>query len=214
MDHTIKMFLKFGEHQYMRDLLENGTIYMNTVEWFRKKENDELRGDSYEGATRVINSLPGTFNLPGIERDFRYEKVHLKESYEKIYGNIYSLYCVSSFGFPNPLYFKIDEKMLDFGSYCVMIKDNQYFFDKLQNELRNQGYNFNHGFVEYYDKETANKRLSVFEKPNEFEYQKEFRFFVENQKMEPVVIKLGDLSNYAELVRTEEVIEGLNLEVG
>lgn len=153
MEHQIKTFLKFGSLENMTDLLENGTIYMNTIQYFRGIEDEELRGDKYEGASKIINSLPGKFKIPNIERDFNYQKVHVLESFEEVLGNIYSLYSISSNGFPNPLDFELDQKNKGFGTHCVMIKDNQYFLDTLESELIKQGLKFRHGFVNYIYKE-------------------------------------------------------------
>jgi len=208
MTHTIKMFLKLGSLENITDLYENGTIYINTIEYFKKIEDNDLRGDNYEGASEIINSLPGTFRIPGIDRDFKYEKVHLKKSFDQVLGNIYSLYCISSNGFPNPLDFRIDEKNLRFGTHCLLIKNSQYFFDKIQSELKNNGFDFRHGFVNYYDKDNiTNKELTLFDKPKEFEYQKEFRFYVHNKKLEPIKIRIGSLKDYSEIVRTKDLTE-------
>jgi len=213
MNYTIKMFLKFGEYQNIKDLYENGTIYLNTIQYFRDIEDKELRGDSYEGASEIINSLPGTFKIPGIEREFNYQKMHIKKAYETILGNIYSLYCVSSHGFPNPLDFEVDKRNFRFGTHCLMIKDNAYFFDKIKSELTKQDYKYSHGFIDYYDKQkTTNLKLSLFQKPNEFEYQKEFRFYVENDKLKPIKIQIGSLENYAEIY-TAETMSELKLEM-
>lgn len=212
MTHTIKMFLKLGSLENITDLYENGTIYINTIEYFRKTEDSELRGDKYEGASEIINSLPGTFKIPEIEGEFKYEKLHYKKSFEEILGNIYSLYCISSKGFPNPLDFQIDKKNLRFGTHCLMVKDNNYFFEKIKIELKNKGYEFNHGFVDYYDKEKVNKKLTIFDKPNEFEYQKEFRFYVLNNEIEPIKIQIGSLKDYAEIIETRNLTE-LTLEL-
>ena len=213
MTHTIKMFLKLGSLENITDLYENGTIYINTIEFFKKIEDNELRGDNYEGASEIINSLPGTFRIPGIDRDFKYEKVHLKKSFDQVLGNIYSLYCISSKGFPNPLDFRMDEKNLRFGTHCLMIKDNQYFFDKVQSELKNNGFDFRHGFVNYYDKDKiSNKNLTLFDKPKEFEYQKEFRFYVHNKELKPIKIQIGSLEGKAEIIETKNLTE-LKLEL-
>lgn len=213
MDYIIKMFLKIGKEEHIRDLYENGTIYINTIEYFRKIEDGELRGDGYEGASRIINSLPGTFRIPKIDKDFNYQKIHIKESYDTILGNIYSLYCISSKGFENPFEFRVDNKNLRFGTHCLMIKDNQYFFDKIKSELKNNGYNFRHGFVDYYDKnKISNKKLTLFDKPNEFEYQKEFRFYVYNEEVIPIKIQIGSLEGVAEIIEAKNLTE-LRLEL-
>lgn len=212
MTYTIKMFIKIGAEEHIKDLYENGTIYINTIEYFKKIEDKELRGDKYEGASEIINSLPGTFRIPGIDRDFKYEKIHIKKAYDEVVGNIYSLYCISSKGFPNPLDFKMDEKNFRFGTHCLIIKDNKYFFEKIKSELKKNGYEFRHGFVEYYDKDKVSKKLTLFDKPLEFEYQKEFRFYVHNKRLEPIKIQIGSLKGKAEIFEATNLTE-LKLEL-
>lgn len=207
MNHTIKMFLKLGSLENITDLYENGTIYLNTIEYFKKIEDNELRGDSYEGASEIINSLPGTFQIPNVDRDFKYEKAHIIKSFDQVFGNIYSLYCISSKGFSNPLDFQMDEKNLRFGTHCLMIKDNEYFFEKIQLELKKNGYKFDHGFINYYDKGAVSKELTPFDKPNDFEYQKEFRFYVQNDKLESIKIQIGSLMGYSEIIETKYLTE-------
>jgi hypothetical protein len=206
MEHTIIAFLKFGSYYNILDAFENGTIYLNTAQYFRGIEDNELRGDKFEGASRIVNSLPGTFQILGIEGNFNYIKAHYVQSYPEILGNIYSLYCISSHGFSDPLSFSIDERNSRFGTHCLLIKDCQYFLNKIQEALINSGRSFTHGFIEYYNKETISKDLTLFEKPNEFEYQKEFRFYVANDKLEPIKIRIGSLQNYAQVITIEEAM--------
>mgnify|MGYP006382101747 FL=1 len=207
MQHTIIFFLKLGSEENILDLFENGTIYMNTIEYFRKVEDEELRGDKYEGVSRVINSLPGTFKIPGIEREFNYIKVHLRESYKEVLGNIYSLYAISSKGYSNPLDFEFDKRNLRFGTHGILIKNLPLFFSKIESELKRNNLKFNHGFVDYYDKEEVCREISLFEKPLEFEYQKEFRFYVENDKIEPIKIQIGSMKDYAEIFKIENFLK-------
>lgn len=207
MEHTIKVFFKLGSEENILDLLENGTIYMNTIEYFRKVEDSELRGDKYEGVSRIINSLPGTFKIPGIEREFNYIKMHLRESHKEVIGNIYSLYAISSKGFPNPLEFEFDKRNLRFGTHCLVIKNLPLFFKKIEKELKKNNYKFHHNFVDYYDKDEVNRKITLFEKPLEFEYQKEFRFYVEDYGMKPIKIQIGSLKKYAEIFKIEDLLE-------
>lgn len=210
MNHTITMFLKFGEEERIRDLYENGTIYMNTLEYFRKLEDQELRGDNREGDVKVVNSLPGTIKIPDIEREFNYQKVHYRIKPEPLLGNIYSLYCISSHGFPNTVNIEIDKNNFRFGSHCLMIKDCRYFLDRMEKALNTLDQPFKHGFVKYYDKDEVSKDLTTFDKPLEFEYQKEFRFFVDNDVIEPIKFQIGSLEGYAEIFNSVEV-ESLQL---
>lgn len=159
-----------------------------------------LSGDEYEGATRVINSLPGTLRIPNVDKDFQYKKIHIKESFETILGNIFSLYAISSHGFTNPNEFKIDDRNKSFGTHGLLIKDVNYFIKSIEKILLEKKKEFYHGFVEYYEKTSSCKNdITLFEKPNEFEYQKEFRFLVFNDKVEPIKFQIGSLHNVAEI---------------
>lgn len=207
MNHTIALFLKFGSKEHMLDLYRNGTIYFNTIQYFRLIEDEELRGDKYEGASQIINSLPGSFHIPSLNHTVNYLSVHLKQSYEIIQGNLFCLYCASSCGFPNPNDFKIDERIERFGTHCLIIKDCKYFMDQMEKTLTANGYKFHHGFVSYYDRYKKNGKVHLFEKPNEYEYQKEFRFYIENDIIEPIRISIGSLKHCAELFETKDAMK-------
>ena len=209
--HTIKLFLKFGSEKNIRSLLENGTIYMNSIQRLRNLENDELRGDPYEGISWIKNIQGGEFQIKGIDHKTKFIHMHLKEAYAEVIGNIYSLYCVSSFGWPNPLDFKIDERIKKFGSHCLLIKDNPEFLSLIEEHLIEMKLPFDHGFVKYYDKRTVTRNITVFEKPLEFEYQKEFRFYVIRDSTEPFSFNLGSLKQIAEIYSADEIVDEMRL---
>lgn len=209
--YTIKMFLKFGSEKDMNELYRKGIIYMNPIQRFREIEDNELRGDIYEGVSKVVNILPGKFEIPTIGFKGNHLGVHLRESYQEVLGNIYSLYCVSSHGWLDPNEFSIDEKINNFGTHCLMIKDNQVFLKLLEEQLIREGYKFEHGFVEYYNKELVNREIDLFEKPLEFEYQKEFRLYVERNGTDPIMLSVGSLESISELHLTESVINTLKM---
>ena len=209
--HTIKMFLKFGQEEHIKDLYYNGTIFMNSIQYFRKIEDGELRGDRYEGVSKIKNYPPGQFEIPSIGYKGNYLALQVRESYETVLGNIYSLYCVSSHGWDRPEDFKIDDKNKRFGSYCIVIKDNPRFLSLIENKLQELGLKYRKGFVEYYDKDKIDRKISLFEKPLEFQYQKEFRFYVEREFTTPFKFSIGGLQDFAEIHSAEGVIDTLAL---
>lgn len=202
----IKMFLKFGNEVHLTDLYDHGTIFMNPIQHFRQFEDAELRGDKYEGISEIKNYPPGTFEIQALNFKGNYLNIHLKKSLDEVWGNIYSLYCVSSFTFPNPLEFAIDKRVTGFGTHCLMVKDNKAFLDRIEKALKKKKLNYYHGFVSYYDRFKVNSKISLFEKPLEFKYQNEFRFYVENDDIKPVVIKIGSLHDIAQLVSIQEIM--------
>lgn len=208
----ISMFLKFGKEEDIIDLCDNGTIYMNPIQRFREIEDGELRGDLYEGINSVRNYEPGQFEIPQIKFKGNHLGIHLRESYERVFGNIYSLYCISSRIKGSPENFSVDQKIKRFGSHCLMIKNNEKFLELIIEKLKGFGFRFDHGFVDYYDKNKINRRVSLFEKPIEFEYQKEFRFYIERFSIEPFYFRIGSLASISQIYQTSSIVDGLKLQ--
>lgn len=211
MGHTIKMFLKFGEERHINDLYDNGTIYMSPIQFFRKIEDGELRGDKYEGIRSIRNLPPGEFKIPDINFEGRYQALQLSQSYETVVGNIFSLYCVSTHGWTDPKDFKIDQRIERFGSHCLCVMNNREFLSRIEMALKLKGVKYSHNFVDYYDKDKVSRDITLFEKPLEFEYQKEFRIYVERMSTEPFIFQIGSLKNITEIFPSKRVIDTMEL---
>ena len=209
--HSIKMFLKFGEEKHINDLYRNGTIFMNAIQYFRKIEDDELRGDQYEGISKINNYPPGQFEIASLNFKGNYLALQIRESYDTVLGNIFSLYCVSSHGWKNPNDFKIDEKIKNFGSHCLLIKDNVKFLSLIEEKLKELKLKYRHNFITYYDKDKVDRKITLFEKPLEFEYQKEFRFYIERKSDKPFSFSIGSLKDIAEIYNSKDIVETLEL---
>lgn len=211
---TIYLFIKFGQKEHIEDLYNNGVIYMNPIQSFTTIEDNELRGDRYEGVRRIKNyPKGGQYKIPSMGIEGNYISFQVRESYEELIGNIYSLYCVSTLGWNDSIEFKIDEKNKRLGSHCLFVKDNAKFLSLIEDKLMEQNLKYSHGFVKYYDKDKVSRKIGLFEKPNEFEYQKEFRIYVESQEIIPLILSIGSLKKIAEIYDAEKVVDTLKLEV-
>jgi hypothetical protein len=209
MENTYKIvsFIKFGSEEDMYDLFDNGTIYMNAINKFRTIEDKKLRGDSYEGVNKIRNFPSGQLEIPSINYIGNYISLHLKESYKNVLGNIYSLYCISAYGFKSPNDIVLDKRLAEFGSYSVLIKNVPDFLNRMRIALTSITKNFDEGFVEYYNKYEVNGTISIFHKTSEFEYQKEFRFYVDRDEISPLIFKLGSLKEIAEIIPSKSIIQ-------
>lgn len=56
-------------------------------------------------------------------------------------------------------------------------------------------------FVDYNDKQEVNRKITLFEKPLEFEYQEKFRFYVEDYGMKTVKIQIGSLKSILKFLK-------------
>lgn len=208
MKHTIMLFLKIGSLKNITELYENGTVFMNPINYFKKIEDGFLRGDKHEGALSLTTPQDATISFSLMDKEFKPVSIWYGEFLKT--GNLYSLYSVSSYGFPSPKDFKFDKKNLEFGSHCLMIKQPDVFLNCLKAGLRKKGLRFEHGFVKYYEEQIEQKDLTPFHKLNAFEYQKEFRFFVESKVNEPLIINIGSMKSYTEIYETKDML-GLEL---
>lgn len=213
MKQTILAFIKFGHEEHMLDMFNNGNIYLNTVQSFRNFEDNNLRGDNYEGVSEVINYPKGTFEIKSLNYKGEYSSIHIRKSFEKVVGNIFSLYCISSFHISDPLEFKIDEKILEFGTHCILIKDNAELLKRIEESFKNKDIILHHNFVSYYDTKSFDGKINVFQKPNEYKYQNEFRFYADSGLNEPLLLKIGNLSDIAEMHKSEDIISTLELKI-
>jgi len=59
----ILAFIKIGREIDIVDLYENGTVYLNPIDYFRKYEEQNPKADKYEGASRIYNLFNGLFTI-------------------------------------------------------------------------------------------------------------------------------------------------------
>lgn len=208
----IFLFLKFGSYENMLDLYENGTIFFNSIDYFQQLEEQGLRGDNYEGTIMLRNyheyeSLKVTLTVPetGKTIDLKPSRLHLREFLSDIEGNVFCLYCLKTPDIIDFENFKIDNRVKEFGSHFVMIKDLPRFLGEVKSQLEEQGIDFQNGVVQYYDRNKQNGELSLFHKPDEFEFQKEYRIVLFRQGNKPFKIKIGSLKEYAHLLKTDAI---------
>jgi len=203
------ILLKFGSEENITDLFENGTIYLNTIEYFQRLEEQGLRGDNYEGTTKIINYRSDKLNLTISEPETRIEmplklsRFHLKEILKDISGNLYSLYCLSHQDLVGNENFKIDPRVKEFGTHFIIIQKPKKFIELICDELDKRKLDYQLKKVEYYEKDKINGEITLFHKTTEFAYQKEFRIVLYNNERIPIKIQIGPLIDYAKIFKVD-----------
>jgi hypothetical protein len=205
------IFFKFGSEKDITDLFENGTIFFNTIDYFQRLESQGVRGDKYEGTTKITNhksdKLKLTITIPETEKEipFKLSKFHLREFLKDIKGNLYSLYCLRHQDVLEIDDFKIDQRVKEFGTHFIIIKKPEIFINLICNELEKNKFDYQMKQVEYYEKEKMNGEISLFHKTTEFEYQKEFRIVLFNNEIKIKTIQIGSLKEYAEVFKVDVI---------
>lgn len=211
--------LKFGQKEHIYDLYENGTIYCQSIDYFQNLEKQGLRGDKYEGTIGIKNySEKDNFTLElrphnsndRIKVDAKH--LHLREFLEDIKGNLFCLYALKLDDLTKDKKFKIDPRVKEFGTHVLFITDWERFLDNIKIELNKQGIVFGTDFVKYYSKKEINGKLDLFNKPLEFEYQKEYRMILQRKSKEPFIFKIGSMKEYAKVFDIDS-IDNIEVEV-
>jgi hypothetical protein len=218
INFNIGFFIKFGSRHDIYDLYENGTIYFNSIEYFRKLEEKGLRGDDYEGTTSIRNYGPNDnvfmqLSLPsGKIADLRPTKLNHREFIKEINGNLYCLYALKIDDPPVSKLYKFDKRIKEFGTHFLIVQDVNKFFNLVSQELDRLEIRFAANFVSYYDKNTINKQIGPFEKPEEYEYQSEYRFVLYRNSNDPFIIRIGSMAEYS-MIFDIDTIDDVRLEI-
>jgi hypothetical protein len=207
---TIKHLIKFGEEDNIIKLFEKGEIYMNTIQNFKQSDRKEI-GDKYEGTVDIKNFPKGelTLYLPDNPIILKTSKLQLLENYNNHLGNIFCSYALSDNLLHRKPLHKIDSRMKNFGSHCIIIKDVSRFLNAIFSELKNRNISYSHNIVKYHNYAKNSHQLTLFNKPHNYAYQKEHRIIAYTDSDEPLKFEIGSIKEYAEIYQTNFLIKNL-----
>ena len=197
----IKGLIKFGQKEHLEALLNDGVIYMNNIDYFRKYEESQpkhLRGDKYECFDYISqNNKAIIFDEPSIELN----NVTIFENRKTYPGYLYCMYAIRT---DSNLH--IDTKMLDFGEYTVIIFNPKEFINRINSYCEEHKLYPNCFPVKYYDDKVENGLLHPFLKRSEYSYQNEARIYIHNYNpQDNIVLKLGSIKDIACLMRCKNI---------
>ncbi|RRJ86682.1 hypothetical protein EG240_15930 [Paenimyroides tangerinum] len=199
-EEIIHLLFKRGSEHRMKDFIEKGEMYFNTLEYMRAGEKDDHRQDLDEGLIKrnhlkkcKIQLFRNDKYLDNIDPEFTFNDVDvvLKDGFTN--GNIYSLTGLFNKQLKSNL--KIDIK--EFGESLVIIKNPRVFMERVIKKLDELKLDYKYRPVQYYDDDHSGN-LSTFHKRVKYKDQNEFRFFINcKNKHEPITIQIGDLRDIA-----------------
>lgn len=215
INFTPSILIKFGRKEHLEDLIYNGTVYCNTIEYFRKCEQEE-RGDSFEGTLELRNytevdgaHLRITLPRSGIQLSAR--KFNFREYLTDIKGNLYCMYSLNEEIVSQQQRFMIDSRMKEFGDYMVIITKPIEFLSAIIKQLKAKQLAYNMQHVRYYSYQYFSGELDLFSKPDYFKYQDEFRIILYTNSSEAISVSIGNIESYAHLFSVSEID---NAEIG
>jgi hypothetical protein len=205
------LFIKFGSKEHIEKLFYEGVLFLNTVDYFKKLESEQgIRGDFLEGASELYNFYEKdkailTIN-PKQKDEIRMNITNAQmRQFHSYQGNIFSLYSI----FDNEKEtqkIEFDKTLKNFGDTALIITDINDFLLRVGKKLKEKNFKFYWGDVDYYNaKEKSIKKLGIFNKSSDFQYQKEFRIYVKNPINEPLKIEIGSINEISKLLKSEDL---------
>ncbi len=224
-------FIKFFAEERYADRFLAGELYLNTLGYFKKIENEALRDgrfDSSEGVSMWFQP-EGTIiklNAPGIDPvEITSKDLAAPTSMSPTFNDYIHVFClyavtISNFevldgkirGKTEELQrdLTIDERCFQFGQHAVVINPI-LFRNRIREVLKSQHRLFKDKFVTYYDDSTFHGSIpgieSPFRKQMRFSYQREYRVCVYPVvKVDaPISVKIGDISGFCRKVKAAEI---------
>ena len=202
-EEKIIALFKLGEKKHMEELLHEGHVFMNSVSYFTKIEDDSPRADPDEGINYCLDGEGARFrrkkgnewqtigSLSGAIK-FRYDYLAS--------ANLYCLHARTECDYGKE--FKLDQ--LGFGEAYVLFLNGDEFQRRVQNAAVKLGQHFQSSMVEYIQRPDYTGTMGIFRKFLEFAKDQEFRIVLLPGTGNPISLRLGDLSDIAIMGKTSE----------
>ncbi len=175
---------------------------MNSLDFFQKIEDEELRGDKYETLHEQNKASNIRISLGNNKIGYA-SKGFFRLWNNSSYGNIYSMYAlITTDNLDNV---KIDNECKRFGDSCIFILDINEFINRVTKPAKRAGYDVVYAPVEYHDTESFQDKWSVFKKPLQYAYQSEFRFFIRREEAGPLYLELGSLEDISVIAESYKI---------
>ena len=188
---------KLGQEKYMRALVQEGHVYLNSAEYFAKlEEKGGPRADADEGASYCKQATGAMLSM---EHDGVFKPlgtiqgpiIHLSD--EQRHANVYCLHMRRRHSFDTPF----DLLSLEFGDTVVIFKDYVEFLRRLTKEAERQGHSVAYGTVEYVDRSSYSGPMGPFRKFSTYSQQDEHRIVLTPGTGRPLSLFLGSLQDIA-----------------
>lgn len=208
MEEVLHMLIKVGEYEHIESLQKEGLMYLNPVKYFQDLPNDNsVRSDEDENLTRLMQADDCVLSLNGKSIDLA--KGSQIKFYEKIVDEHPSshLFCMSSLFegdiLPEPHIFspRIREFSTSVRGAMLVIIDSKAFLSRISDSLSDES-GFSYRRVRYLDRTSYSGSMTIFDKFEEYSWQKEFRicFRFSSRLRGACALNIGSIEDISEIV--------------
>jgi len=198
---NINLLVKFSNKEFLEPLQKDGLFYCNSIEYFAKLEDGQLRGDGFESVMELDYWGDALVQLKPIDKpdsewvDLKSKDLQLKNNNLNPLGN---LFCMSAFKIEvdaEPRTYMFNEQFNRFGSHYLLINNESIFLERLRSALKQLPFKNLLGRVKYLDLKKYSGKKNLFQKHNEFEWQEELRLYLDSEINKPFQFSIGSLED-------------------
>ncbi|MCG3690628.1 hypothetical protein [Aliarcobacter butzleri] len=210
MINNLYLLIKFGEQQYMQDLYENGTLFFRKVKKFRNDDNIQ-REDKNEGISHSLQLSRFAMYVNGKKFSLSDNGYVSIDHYPNIDFLSYSMYALTTEHFKVKDGIYIDTRNFEFGDTCVIIKDINEFYKRIQKYCNDTKIYAKAKPIEYVNPFKYDDKMDLFKKYNTHEHQSEWRILLHdpNNEHDCFKIKLGSLKDIADIMPSKKINEAI-----
>ena len=235
----ILFFVKIYEKEEHADAFIRGSLFANRLRYFKQIENRDGRGDKYEGA--IVPKLDGLcFTLSCTDthtgevseitipvEDFAAPPIIQPTWLDHF--NVFCMYAGYSGAFKEistdnlqcfQKQLEIPEECTRLGRYAVLIKNVTEFIKRVRVAAERENYEIWWRLLRYYDPEVGTPRLessldSIFSKSKEYEYQREFRFAIDNGSVgrNHIILDIGEIDDITMCMESREINRQIDIRI-
>ena len=235
----IFFFSKIFENKEHADDFVRGSLFANRLSYFKRIEKREGRGDNYEGAIMPrLDGLSITLTCTDIETSEVSEITIPEEDFAAPpiiqptwldHFNVFCMYAGYSDAFKEistdnlqcfQKQLEIPEKCTRLGRYAVLIKNVTEFIRRVRVAAERENYEIWWRLLRYYDPEVGTPRLessldSIFSKSKEYEYQREFRFAIDNGSVgrNHIILDIGEIDDITMCMDSREINRQIDIRI-
>lgn len=205
----------FSKTEYAQDFLKGNLRFM-PLNYYTDLEGDS-REDRYEGVSLLHQPHLSEFEINGIKLDSDNLAGPILVRHNKDNAHIF---CMSAFynkdttksfktekEFLNNISKPCKFKLLTFGNITVLIINIIEFFNRVDNAVKKNKLCYKRKLVKYVSLNEFHGKIKEpgFIKDLNYENESEFRFALKDLPNEPFILSIGDISDIATILETNEM---------
>ncbi|NBG65599.1 hypothetical protein [Acidiluteibacter ferrifornacis] len=205
--------IKFGEKEHLESLMHKGQMRFGALDSFAQSIQKE-RGDKFEGAFNIVNGQFSKieYNHPVLGKGSFTPVPNTKGTIINFTDDpffCFSSYALTSDCFNKTDIHKIDDRMMEFGEYALVIKEPNIFLGRVKSSLTELNYPFEGKLTSYLNfKQEGTVDATLFTKTQDLQHQFEHRILIKTErKQEEIFIEIGSIKNICFLSRTHEMLQ-------